>query len=134
MGKAQGVVPVMSSALEADMRSRYTPQQFDEWVAFLAKQERLARRDHRKMLKLGIVWPYKSVYQGLEENMEKRQLKQNDDLVLLGLDPNVDFCKREVKNAYRRQSRKLHPDVGGTDEAFKTLHTAYRKVLANTKA
>ncbi len=46
---------------------------------------------------------------------------------LLGVEPSV--TKREVKNAYRRKARKLHPDVGGDAEAFKQLYAAYRAVL-----
>lgn len=57
-----------------------------------------------------------------------------NDRALLGLDADTALCKRDVKNAYRRQARKLHPDVGGSEDAFKMLNTAYRKVLANTKA
>jgi len=46
---------------------------------------------------------------------------------LLGIESNA--TKREVKNAYRRKARKLHPDVGGDAEAFKQLYAAYRAVL-----
>ncbi|MBA3825424.1 MAG: DnaJ domain-containing protein [Ktedonobacterales bacterium] len=41
--------------------------------------------------------------------------------------------KREIKNAYRRQARKLHPDAGGDDAAFKRLHEAYRRALASVR-
>lgn len=116
------------------MRSRYSPQDFNDWVVFLAKQERLNQRDHRQRIKLGINWPYKSVYQVLEENAEKRRGKQSTDYSLLGLDANASTSKRDVRNAYRRMARKAHPDKGGDAEAFKALHTAYRKVLATAKA
>jgi len=56
----------------------------------------------------------------------------SDELALLGIEGNAD--KREIRNAYRRKARKLHPDVGGDAEAFKQLHDAYRKVLAAAKA
>jgi hypothetical protein len=54
------------------------------------------------------------------------------ELTLLGLEP--DATKRDVRNAYRRKARKLHPDAGGDEAAFKQLYTAYRRVLAVAKA
>jgi hypothetical protein len=51
---------------------------------------------------------------------------------LLGIAP--DATKRDIKNAYRRKARKLHPDAGGDDEAFKQLYSAYRKALAAAKS
>lgn len=65
-------------------------------------------------------------------NEQRRKL--SDDGKLLGLDTSTDpITKRDVKNAYRRKARKLHPDAGGSDEAFKQLHEAYRRILAVTK-
>jgi DnaJ-class molecular chaperone len=58
--------------------------------------------------------------------------KKTTDYKLLGLD-RVDeaITKRVVKNAWRRLARKVHPDKGGSEEAFKELHAAYRRVLAS---
>ncbi len=53
------------------------------------------------------------------------------EFTLLGIEP--DATKRGIRNAYRRKARKLHPDVGGSDEAFKQLHDAYRRILAAAK-
>jgi len=50
---------------------------------------------------------------------------------LLGIEAGA--TKREVRNAYRRKARKLHPDVGGDAEAFKQLYAAYRAVLKIAK-
>ena len=55
----------------------------------------------------------------------------SEERKLLGV--NQEANKREVKNAYRRKARKLHPDVGGDEAAFKQLHDAYRRVLAAAK-
>ncbi len=55
-----------------------------------------------------------------------------EEHTLLGVDK--DASKREVKNAYRRQARKLHPDKGGDEAAMKVLNAAYKKVLAAAKA
>jgi curved DNA-binding protein CbpA len=51
-----------------------------------------------------------------------------DDYALLGIQPGV--TKRDIKNAYRRQARRLHPDKGGDAEAFKAMYAAYRRLLA----
>jgi DnaJ-class molecular chaperone len=57
---------------------------------------------------------------------------RSPDYQLLGLTNHEgQLLKKHVRNAYRRQSRKLHPDSGGNDEAFKELHAAYRRVLAS---
>jgi molecular chaperone DnaJ len=39
----------------------------------------------------------------------------------------------EIKRAYRRRARELHPDTGGDEEEFKELTTAY-EVLKNPQA
>jgi hypothetical protein len=54
-----------------------------------------------------------------------------NDYALLGIEPGA--TKRDIKNAYRRMARKLHPDTGGNEEAFKQLHLAYRKLLKLVK-
>lgn len=42
-------------------------------------------------------------------------------------------AKRENRNAYRCKARKLHPDVGGDEAAFKQLYTAYQQLLSAAK-
>jgi DnaJ-class molecular chaperone len=49
----------------------------------------------------------------------------------LGLERGAS--KREIKNAYRRMARKLHPDKGGSEDAMKTLNAAYKRLLAAVK-
>jgi molecular chaperone DnaJ len=44
-----------------------------------------------------------------------------------------DATDDEVKRAYRRRARELHPDAGGDEEEFKELTTAY-EVLKNPAA
>jgi hypothetical protein len=62
----------------------------------------------------------------------EQRKKKSTDYRLLGLDQiNGPILKKDVRNAYRRQTRKLHPDVGGSNEAFNALHEAYRRVLAS---
>ena len=50
-----------------------------------------------------------------------------EECTLLGIEPGA--TKREVRNAYRRRARKLHPDVGGSEETFKQLQEAYHRLL-----
>jgi DNA polymerase III gamma/tau subunit len=50
-----------------------------------------------------------------------------EECVLLGIEPNAS--KKDLRNAYRRKARKLHPDVGGNAEDFKHLQDAYHKLL-----
>ncbi len=42
---------------------------------------------------------------------------------LLGV--SQDASQEEIKRAYRRQARSLHPDAGGDEEAFKNATRAY---------
>lgn len=64
---------------------------------------------------------------------DEQRNKKSADYQLLGLDKIEErVTKRIVKNAYRRAARKLHPDVGGNEEAFKQLQEVYHRVLAAT--
>ena len=62
-----------------------------------------------------------------EDMMRSKQDKLTTELSLLGVEAGA--TKREIRNAYRRKARKLHPDVGGDAESFKQLHAAYRALL-----
>ena len=42
-----------------------------------------------------------------------------------------DATREEIEQAYRRQARIAHPDVGGTAEAFRTLRAAYEDPLTS---
>jgi molecular chaperone DnaJ len=44
-----------------------------------------------------------------------------------------DASDDDIKRAYRKRARELHPDTGGDEEAFKELTTAY-EVLKNPQA
>jgi len=50
---------------------------------------------------------------------------------ILGVDSSAS--DDEIKRAYRRKARELHPDTGGDEDEFKELTTAY-EVLKNPEA
>lgn len=45
----------------------------------------------------------------------------------LGLEPGASLA--QLKSAFRRRSRELHPDRGGDERAFAALVDAYRTLL-----
>jgi hypothetical protein len=49
-------------------------------------------------------------------------------LVALGL--TWPCTGQEVKHAFRMKAKVVHPDTGGSSEAFQTLHRAYKEALA----
>lgn len=51
----------------------------------------------------------------------------NDYYKILGVDSGAE--KDDIKKAFRRVSRELHPDVGGSVEEFKVLNEAKRTLL-----
>jgi len=63
--------------------------------------------------------------------LDSKQQHFAEELALLGIEAGA--TKRDIKNAYRRKARKLHPDKGGSDEAMKQLNAAYKRLLAATK-
>ena len=68
----------------------------------------------------------------LEALMQSGKQKQYaSEYALLAIEAGAS--KREIKNAYRRQARKLHPDKGGDEAAMKAVNAAYKRLLAATK-
>lgn len=127
--------------LPPNMFDKYSPEGKAEWIVAIAKWDRKSLRQHKSFRAFVLIQsnedigPYKSLYDRLWESYEKnRQHVLSQELTTLGLEATSNMTKRDVKNAYRRQARKLHPDVGGSDDDFKALHSAYRTVLAITPA
>lgn len=53
-------------------------------------------------------------------------------LQVLGFEGIVNVEKTRLKQAYKKRSKEVHPDVeGGSHEAFKELQEAYELVLAH---
>jgi len=49
----------------------------------------------------------------------------------LGLTPQATLA--EIKQAYRVRALETHPDRGGSDDAFRAVHSAYESALARRK-
>jgi hypothetical protein len=49
----------------------------------------------------------------------------------LGLEPQATLV--EIKQAYRAQALRTHPDRGGSAEAFRLVHSAYEAALKRRK-
>ncbi len=49
---------------------------------------------------------------------------------ILGVDENA--TQAEIQQAYRRQARKHHPDLGGDEWAFQQVHDAYQSLTGST--
>ncbi len=58
----------------------------------------------------------------------KAHVKINKALDILKLD-KLPFSKDTIEEAYKRRAKALHPDIGGSEEAFKELQQAYDTVL-----
>ncbi len=50
-----------------------------------------------------------------------------DPYQVLGIRPDADTG--QIRTAYRRRARYVHPDAGGDDDAFTRLQDAYRRAL-----
>ena len=55
-------------------------------------------------------------------------MKINKALDILKLD-KLPFSKETIEEAYKRRAKALHPDIGGSEEAFKELQQAYDTAL-----
>jgi DnaJ domain len=46
-------------------------------------------------------------------------------LKMMGLDASKNYSKDELKRAYRRRAKETHPDLGGSESAFREVSGAY---------
>jgi DnaJ domain len=135
----QKVIPGLPPHFQVYL-DKLTPEGRQTTLESLAEEERRDKRRHNSLRKFTLkkygedIGPYDSIYDMLwrEEKFRQAHAHQLSDYQLLGLTNHEgQLLKKHVRNAYRRQSRRLHPDAGGNDEAFKELHAAYRRVLAS---
>jgi hypothetical protein len=124
-----------------DYRRKQRRAEVDAWlVELLGPEEARKRRAQqaRRRAKLDAILS-KPLRPDLQASMDKLRAEMlasakpflKEERALLGVEQ--DATKRDIKNAYRRKARKLHPDVGGDAEAFKQLYAAYRAVLKVTQ-
>lgn len=64
----------------------------------------------------------------MSENDEKIQLTHYE---LLGV--SIKATQAEIKKAFKRKSQQMHPDKGGSDEAYAEIRKAY-KILSNPES
>lgn len=78
-------------------------------------------------------WPSSSRHLGGDDAIRPRQASNHKASVWqrLGLEPHASIA--EIKQAYRLRALEVHPDRGGTDEAFRALHSAYEAALKRRK-
>lgn len=60
-------------------------------------------------------------------------MRSRSAFAVLGLDEKRRYSEEEVKAAYRRQAKLLHPDAGGSAERFRELHAAYDSLCGAKK-
>lgn len=68
------------------------------------------------------------------EREKTRQAVTDAPKCLRALGLNRTATDDEVKRAYRRRARDLHPDAGGTAEAFCELQAQYEAALQVAEA
>jgi hypothetical protein len=100
-----------------DLARRWHAQQGTDY------QEDARLEEHRKMRRRREARAAQQKARGQARAHDERLYH---DLKTLGLAPTA----RQLKDAYRRQSRKCHPDHGGSDEAMTEVNAAYERLMA----
>ena len=113
--------------LDALMLSIIGPEETKKWHAKNARMRAKLDEAYSKPISPHI----QASIDEMRANIRAATKPLADDFAQLGITQGA--TKREIKNAYRRQARKLHPDAGGDEAAFKRLHEAYRRALASVK-
>lgn len=94
-------------------RGRYLDRYYTEEGRLREEAERIAREDE---------WRRMSGVNGGSAS------RQPNCFTALGLSPGR--TKKDIKKAFRRKSRELHPDSGGDHESFIALRAAYENALS----
>ena len=78
-------------------------------------------------------WPSKAARSAEGAPRARSAIAQQASLWdILGLQSNATVP--EIKRAYRLRALEAHPDRGGSDEAFRVLHSAYEAALKRRAA
>jgi DnaJ domain len=60
---------------------------------------------------------------------EQSFIPTQSHIEILGLGAKPYYSRQEIKDAYRKMSKILHPDVGGVAKDFFSLCEAYNAIL-----
>ena len=59
---------------------------------------------------------------------ERRSAPRPECFVVLGVEATA--TEAEVKGAFKKLAKKLHPDAGGDPEEFKAVYSAYERAMS----
>ena len=76
-------------------------------------------------------WPSKRAGEPHQVRVRSAAVPKPSIWRTLGLEPHATLI--EIKRAYRLRALEVHPDRGGSDEAFRALHRAYESALKRRK-
>ncbi len=62
-------------------------------------------------------------------NERKRYKPQEDLRKILGLTIKGEITLKQIKSAYKKRAKEIHPDRGGSHEAFCQLQSAYESLM-----
>jgi len=82
-------------------------------------------RDLRRISKRGVNEAERA-YQGFAQLPSKGETEGSAWWQILGIDPDTDTLE-DVLHAYRERAKEVHPDQGGSQEAFTELQKAYEQ-------
>jgi len=82
-------------------------------------------RDLRRIKKRGVNEAERA-YQGFEQLPPKGGTEGTAWWQILGIDPDADTLD-DALHAYRERAKEVHPDQGGSEEAFHALQEAYEQ-------
>ncbi len=115
-------------------RCRFPEERYTKGIAWIKEHRPELYEQFQKQQAINTIKEQSPEWQAYQQRLydqAEKDLYAESGCKLLGIEAGA--TKREVRNAYRRKARKLHPDVGGDAEAFKQLYAAYRAVLKIAK-
>jgi len=111
---------------------RYTPRGNSEIVLTMDRQDRA--EDNVRVLYLAIEALRKNELRGIADLVREAYLqlpaptRQRDPFEVLGV--RSDAPLEDIKAMYLIKTKRLHPDIGGSEEAMKELNEAWERIQA----